>query len=162
MDTLTLGLSFRTRTLSWSVFKSNHLVTYSIKLYKEMWSPQKRDLILTSLASCIENYTISAIALSMPHPSHQTEEFREMLAAIEIFAHVHGIPIVSYSVSDIYRYFGSPSKRTRNSLMKRVALFYPELHPYYDKELRNRNKFYIKLFEAVAVGAYHWLESNRK
>lgn len=126
-----------------------------------MWSPQKRDSILSGLASCITHYTITDIVLSIPDLHHQTADFKEMCSAIETFAMVHGITVVSYTAKEIYQYFGSRLKRTRDRLMQRLVLFYPELQRYYEKELENKNKYYIKLFEAVAVAAYHWLECNR-
>lgn len=158
----TLGLSFSTRMLGLAVFKSNHLVDYSIKLHKQMWSPQKRDLILSSLASCIIQYAITDIALSIPDGHCQTADFKEMHSAIEMLAHVHGISVTAYPATELYRNFGSPVRRTRNNLMKRLSLLYPELERYYEKERRNKHKYYIKLFEAVAAGAYHWLERNSK
>jgi hypothetical protein len=55
---------------------------------------------------------------------------------------------------------GSPVRRTRKSLMKRLVMIYPELTTYYEREETNKNKYYIKLFEAIAAGAYHWLKEN--
>ena len=162
METTILGLSFCTRMLGLAVIKSDHLVDYSIKLHKALWSPQKRDLILASLASCIECYNITYIAISIPESHHQTNDFKELLSAIESFGYNQGIPLVSYQTKEIYQNFGSPVKRTRQSLMKRLIMFYPELSQYYDRECINKNKYYIKLFEAVAVASYHWLELKKK
>ena len=39
--------------------------------------------------------------------------------------------------------------------MKTLVQQFPELYYCYQKELRNKNKYYIKLFEAVAVAALH-------
>jgi hypothetical protein len=161
MDTVTLGLSFSTRMFGLAVFKSNSLIDYSVKLHKEMWSEDKRDSILASLASCIKHYTISSIALSTPEAHCRTKAFKELRNAIEAFAHLHEIPVVSYQTKEIFRAFGSPILYTRMLLMKRLIMLYPELSQYYDREMANKNKYYIKLFEAVGVGAHHWLECNK-
>ena len=155
MEAGILGISFSTRMLGLAVFQSNSLIDYSLKLHKEMWSPDKRDKVLASLASCIGHYTISAISLSIPDMHQQTNCFQELKEAIEMFADVHGIPVACYSAKELYQRFGSPVKRTRHALMKRLVLLFPELSLYYDRELANRNKYYINLFEAVAVAAYH-------
>jgi hypothetical protein len=162
METITLGLSFSTRMLGLAVIKSNNLIDYCLKLHKEKWSEYKQDLILASLASCIAHYTITDVVLSMPDTHCLTEEFLKLVYAVESFSHEHNIKTVRYQAKEIYRAFGSPVRRTRNALMKRMALFYPELQKYYDKERANKNKYYIKLFEAVAVSAYHWLKQNQK
>jgi len=75
---------------------------------------------------------------------------------------MNNIPYTSYPVSDIYSTWGHYAKRTRASLMKRFVMFYPELEIYQQREGRNRNKYYIKLFEAVAVAAHHWVEKQSK
>ncbi len=156
METTVLGLSFSTRMTGLAVFQSNSLIDYCLKLHKEMWSPHKLQMVLASLASCIENYTISDIALSIPDVHQQTKGFKELQEAIESFAHIHGIPVTVYEAKQLYQRFGSPVKRTRHALMKRLVLLFPELSLYYERELKNRNKYYIKLFEAIAVAAFHW------
>lgn len=155
METTTLGLSFSTRMTGLAVFKSNSLIDYSLKLHKEKWSPQKREMILTSLGSCVDNLTITSIALSIPDQHQQTSGFTELLEAIESFADSHTIPITRYTAKEVYQNFGCPVKRTRNSLMKRLVMLFPELSLYYEREQANRNKYYIKLFEAIGVAAMH-------
>ena len=158
METTILGLSFSTRMTGLAVFTSNSLIDYSLKLHKEIWSPQKREMIITSLGSCVGNYTITSIALSIPDLHQQTRGFRELKEAIECFAESHKIPVTLYPARELYQRFGSPVKRTRNALMKRLVLLFPELSRFYEREQANRNKYYIKLFEAIAVGAYHLFE----
>ncbi len=161
MDTITLGLSFSTRMLGIAVFKENTLVDYFLKLHKAKWSIEKLEFILASLASCLEHYAITDVVILMPERHCQTSDFMSLLAAIESFFEEYNLSTVLYDVKEVYREFGSPVKRTRNSLMKRMVLFYPELEQYYQKELTNKNKYYVKLFEAVAVGAHHWLKRNQ-
>jgi RNase H-fold protein (predicted Holliday junction resolvase) len=143
--------------LGLAIFQNHSLIDYSLKLHKEMWSPQKRDSVIASLASCIEHYTITAIAVSIPDPHQQTKGYTELQEAIESFAHVHGIPVTLYTAKDLYQHFGNPAKRTREALMKRLSLLIPELTLYYEREQANRNKYYIKLFEAISAAAYHSL-----
>lgn len=162
METPTiLGISFSTRQTGLAVFTSS-LVDYSLSLYKERWSSHKRDMILASLGACIRKHYIKHIALSIPEDYHQTKQFKELLSTIITFATMNNIPYTSYPVSEVYRTLGSPIRRTRASLMKRLVMFYPELEIYQQREGRNRNKYYIKLFEAVAVAAHHWVEKQRK
>jgi hypothetical protein len=162
METITLGLSFSTRMLGIAVFKENTLVDYFLKLHKAKWSVEKLELILASLASCLEHYAIGDIVILMPEMHCQTDDFIKLLVAIKSFFEEYNLPTLVYEVTEVYREFGSPVKRTRNSLMRRLVVLYPELERYYAKELMNKNKYYVKLFEAVAVGAHHWLQLNEK
>ncbi|HZY38141.1 MAG TPA: hypothetical protein VFE53_15905 [Mucilaginibacter sp.] len=162
MDKITLGLSFSTRMLGMAVFKENTLIDYFLKLNKAKWSVEKREYILASLASCLEHYAIADVVILMPENHCLTEEFNKLLGAIQSFFQEYNVPTILYDVRDIYHEFGSPVRRTRNSLMKHLVIFYPELDKYYQKELTNKNKYYIKLFEAVAAGGHHWLKQNQK
>jgi hypothetical protein len=146
--------------LGLAVFQSHTIIDYSLKLHKEMWSPQKLDLILTSLASCLGNYPITDIALSIPDNYAQTKGFKELQEAIECFANQHELTVSQYTAKELYQRFGSPVRRTRNTLMKRLVLLYPELALYHERELKNRNKYYVKLFEAIAVAGFHSQEKN--
>ncbi|HVW97060.1 MAG TPA: hypothetical protein VHA56_13905 [Mucilaginibacter sp.] len=162
MDTITLGISFSTRMLGLAMFKENTLMDYYLKLNKAKWSDNKQELILASLASCLLHYAITQIVIVIPDKHCQTDEFNKLLSAIQSFFEDHNVPIMLYQAKEVYTAFGSPLKRTRHSLMKRMILFYPELEKYYSKELENKNKYYVKLFEAVAVAGYHWLNQNQK
>jgi len=162
MEDITLGLSFSTRMLGLAVFEGNTLMDYFLKLHKAKWSGDKNELILASIASSMSHYAIAKIIVLLPADHCQTEDFRKLQSAIESFALEKGIKTIFYQAKDVYYAFGSPVKRTRNALMKRLVSFYPELEKYHDRELTNKNKYYVKLFEAVAVGAYHWLQQNQK
>jgi hypothetical protein len=142
------------------VFKSNTLVDYCVKLYKQKYSPDKRDLMLTSLSSCIAHYTITTIVVAIPDAHCITSEFEDLRTAIERFAAAHEIPVIYYPVRDVYFYLGRPVQRTRLALMKRLSMFFPELSRYQEKEMRNKNKYYVKLFEAVGVATHHWMQTS--
>ena len=86
METVILGISISTRMEGLAVFKSRHLMDYSLKLHKDRFSPKKKELILSSLQSSSTTYTINHIALSMPLLHYQTDEFKAMVEVIETFA----------------------------------------------------------------------------
>jgi len=151
-----LGLSFNTRNQGLAVVKSNLLVDYSSKLHKEKWTPQKRDMILTSLGSCIEDYNIERIALSIPSPRHRTKEFTEMMAGIIALAKVHQIEVTTYTRKDLFLFVPDSQKKTRKAFMQQMVLLYPELESYFLKELTNKNKYYYKMFEAIGAATLYY------
>jgi hypothetical protein len=148
--------------LGMAIFKENMLMDYFLKLHKAKWSVEKQEFILASLASCLAHYAITDVVILMPENHCLTDDFNKLLAAIQSFFEERTVATVIYEVNEVYRAFGSPVKRTRDSLMKRIVIFYPELEKYYAKELMNKNKYYVKLFEAVAVAGHHWLKQQQK
>ena len=150
-----LGLSFNTRNLGLAVVKLDQLVDYSTKLHKEKWTPQKREMILTSLGSCIGAYTIQKIALSIPHMCHQTKEFTELRTAITAMAQMRNIELITYLSKDLLQFIPESKKRNKNGFIKYLVYIYPELAPCFEKELRNKNKYYYKMFEAIGVATLY-------
>jgi Holliday junction resolvasome RuvABC endonuclease subunit len=134
-----------------AVIKSNLLVDYSLKLHKDKWGPQKRDRVLSSLASCIKDYDITTISLSRPYLFQQTRESKELYVNIRSLAYQQKLRLVEYMPNELLSICTGTEKRTKKILMANVSYMYPELSPYYEKEVGNKNKYYIKLFEAVAA-----------
>lgn len=146
-----LGISYSTRMQGLAVIRSHQLVDYSLKLHKVRWGPQKRDLFLTSLASCIKDYTITTICLSSPSLYHQTREFKELYVLIRSLAYQQKLRLVEYCPKELFLLCTGLEKKTKKSLMRNLTELYPELVPLYEKERGNKNKYYIKLFEAVGA-----------
>jgi hypothetical protein len=134
-----------------AVIKSHYLIDYSLKLLKDKWGPQKRDRILSSLASCIKYHTINTISLSRPAPHQETREFKELYVLIRGLAYQQKLRLVEYSPKQLLMLATGTEKKTKKALMRSLSEMYPELVMQYEKEMSNRNKYYIKLFEAVAA-----------
>ena len=156
-----LGLSFNTRNQGLAVVKLDQLVDYSTKFHKEIWTPQKREMILTSLGSCAEGYNIQKITLSIPHPRHQTKEFTELMTAIIALAQMRHIEVITYTPKDLLLFIPGSKKKNSKTFMKQMVLLFPELVPYYERELRNKNKYYFKMFEAVGVATLYLRKIGR-
>ena len=156
-----LGLSFNTRNQGLAVVKLDQLVDYSTKLHKEIWTPQKREMILTSLGSCVEGYNIEKIILSIPHPRHQTNEFTQLVTAIIAFAQMRNIEVITYTPKDLLLFIPDSKRKNSKVWMKQLVSLFPELVPYYEKELRNKNKYYYKMFEAIGVATLYLRKIGR-
>lgn len=150
-----LGLSFNTRNLGLAIVKSDRLVDYSSKLHKQKWTSVKMEMILTSLASCIDAYTIDKITLSIPYIRHQTSEFRDMMRAIIALAQMRNIEVITYTPQDLFLFIPDAKKKTSKVFMQHLVFLYPELVPWYEKETSNKNKYYYKMFEAIGVATLY-------
>ena len=149
----TLGISTNTRLFSMAIIKRDSLVDYSIQLHKSSWSPSKANKIVTSLEPCVRRYCIKQVALSIPYEHHQTKEFKHLIACIQRYFEAKEIPVYTKTPEALHSLCSSEQKKTKKALMKSIVEQFPELRYCYLKELRNKNKYYIKLFEAVAVAA---------
>lgn len=150
----TLGISTNTRLLGLAIINQGCLVDYSIHLHKSSWSPSKADRIITSLEPCVGRYCIKNVVLSIPHVHHQTKEFKDLICHIKKHFKAKDLPVYSEPSETLYSFCPPEQKKTKKAMMKSLAKRFPELGYCYLKELRNKKKYYIKLFEAVAVAVH--------
>lgn len=146
----TLGISLNTRMLALAVISPHFsLVHYSNKLYKQKWSPFKSSVILSSVASCLRDYNIGSVVLSSPTKSYQTKELNTLYQSIKRVSHEYKITITEISKKSLRSICPEGEKKNKKTQMQTVVRFFDELVPLYQKEMRNKNKYYEKLFEAV-------------
>ena len=155
MKTTILGVSFSSRMLGLAVVQSDTLIDYSVKLFKESWSSVKLDHILSSLTSAIDNYNITDMVLSIPPINYQAGPFQELWIEIAALGHTKALNLKMYRQGELQAFCGYEERMTRKSLMESVIKWYPELESFYKREVRNKNKYYHKLFEAVAVATLY-------
>jgi hypothetical protein len=146
-----LGISTNTRLLGKAIIRHGKLVEYSMHFYKLPWSPAKADAIITSLEPCIKQFCIKNIVLSIPHSHHQTPEFQALLGCIRRHFIAKGIAVSTLWPTALHSLLPEKTKRPKKLLMLALCKRFPELDYYHRKELKNRRRHYIKLFEAVAA-----------
>jgi hypothetical protein len=152
---VTLGISYNTRLLGLAIIKQDTLLDYSIRLHKSSWSPTKAEMILASLEPCVRQYCIKKVILSIPYAHHQTEAFKILIYRIRDFFEAKGISVIAETPEAFHHLFQNGQKKTKKELMNNLCLLYPQLSYCRVKEMRNKNKYYYKLFEAVAVATIH-------
>ncbi len=148
--------------LGLSVFFSHQLLDYRVIQNKQEWSDAKKDQLVALIQSYCKMYSITDIVIAIPQQYYQTDEYKELLEAIELLARNTGIMFIRYELTEIYRMFANRANPTRASLIRRMAMLYGELEVYEMKELHNKQKYYIKLFEAVACASVHVLAVQEK
>lgn len=149
----TLGISTNTRLVGLAIINKDRLVDYWIHLHKSSWSTTKADKIVTSLEPCVRQYCIKKVALSIPYDHHQTRQVRYLITRIRQFFETKDIPVFTESPASFHTLWQTKQKKVKKALMKSMTERFPELWYCYAKELRNKNKYYVKLFEAVGVAA---------
>lgn len=151
--TVILGLSVNTRMLGLAVIKGNLLLDYHIKLRKEPWTPRKRELIVTSLQPWCESYTITNVALSIPYEKQTSSQTKDLLESLKRYFIEQKIHLSTYPAKALYAL--CKEAKAKKEIMRTLAGQYPELSFHYRKEMTNKNKYYVKLFEAVGVATIH-------
>jgi len=153
MEKIILGLSVSARMLGLAIISGNQLVDYHIQTRLGVWTSQKKELILASLHSLCERYTIKNIALSVPYETQLSSQTKELIESLKEHFNKNNITLFIYSPKTIRAFYKEP--KTKKEIMQELIAQYPELIYCYKKEMRNKYKYYFKLFDAVEVGKIH-------
>jgi len=151
----TMGISTNTRLLGLAIIINGELEVYKVQLHKSSWSLSKANQLITSLEACVRQYSIKQVILSIPPAHCQTKEFLCLIERFKQFFQQKNIPVIGESSSVLHYFIGEHKRKTKKKLMRALVERFPELRVEYEKEMRNKNKYYIKLFEAVGMAALH-------
>jgi len=150
-----MGISTNTRLLGMAIITKEGLAVHKVYLHKSPWSPSKANLIISSLEPCVRQYCITSVVLSIPPQHHQTRAFCELRILLREYFLERNIVLSEKPVAELYRFCSGGQRKTKAMVLQALNKKYPELTPFYQKELRNKAKYYTKLFEAVGMATLH-------
>lgn len=150
-----LGVSTNTRLLGMAVITKHGLAAYKMQLHKSSWSPSKATVILSTLEPCVRQYSIKKVVLSIPPKHYQTKAFICLLRELERYFQKRHIEVVKVDSKILYSFCQDEKRGTKKEIMQALVEKFPELTIYFHRELRNKNRYYVKLFDAVGVATLH-------
>ena len=144
-----LGISPGTRSIGLGVYRDRTLVEWRVKTFKGSWTQAKLKNILYELKNYITEQEITMIAIKKPDALRSSTGLQQIVSEITILAKRNNIKVIQYSLQELKLYFSKEKKFTKAQMIQQVALAHAELHHEYNKEQRNRNRYYVKMFEAI-------------
>lgn len=158
---IVLGISANSRVVGVALIRKTMLLDCNVHYFKESWSPLKAKSILGCLTHYHKDHSITNIALAIPHAHYQNKETKALIKLIEEYCRKKEILLTAYQPKALH-YLHQETKTKKKTMMKTLTELYPELVPIYRKELRNKRRYYFKLFEAVAVARLLSIEITEK
>ncbi|SJZ77790.1 hypothetical protein SAMN04488132_104227 [Sediminibacterium ginsengisoli] len=151
-----LGISIGTRRNGFAVIADNVLEVAHVRSRRDRWSPKKLQSLLTLYTRYIRRHHITNIVVKTPKHSHFTAALKQLIKALETYAKERGCLVQLTTIEHIKSQ--EPSIKNRNHLREFVVATYPKLVDKKDKDIKNRQPYYMKMFEATIVAH---LESSR-
>lgn len=149
-----LGINQGTRYMGLAVISGTVLRDWKVKTLKGRWSKAKLKHAVRMIQRIIDHYQPAAIALKRLNPCRSSRSLRTLTANICKIAKTNRIKISEFSISDLRRHHsGEQTVRNKKQLAEILASHYPDLYFELEKEKRNRNPYYMRMFEAVALAA---------
>ncbi len=134
-----------------AVITNGELLDWYVKGFKGKWSEQKKELILDTIDWMRERYAIRSFAIKVPSVIETNDILKKLHTDIHLLSQQKNITTETYTIESLKGFCGSDVSNKR-TLRKKVLQLFPELEIEYNKELRNKNSYYTKLFEAALAG----------
>jgi len=146
-----LGINPGSRSLGLAVLKYGVLADCRVKGFKEKWSTSKLDKLMIALTRFIQKHKITALALKKTHHSRSSKALESVVLSIERYAKRNKLMVCSYSIDEIKEYIGNEQNLSILQLSGQITLSKNEVLSEFNVHVRNRNKYYLTMFEAVVL-----------
>lgn len=145
-----LGISIGTNTVGLVLVRYKTLVDWQVKTFHGEWSSYKERVIIQTLTKYIKQNVVTTIALNAPEASRSSEAIKSLIRSLQRFSTQKGIAVHSVGINVIKKV---TETRNKKELSDYLVKKYPELRFMYQRQVKSKNDYYIKLFEAM--GAAH-------
>jgi len=100
----------------------------------------------------IEKYSPQVLAIKKLDRKRSSKNLNSLARRIKEFAKRKGLTLYQLKLSEIKKPFALGQRINKKNLAELVTSQYPELLFDFEKEKRNKNVYYERMFEAVALG----------
>lgn len=156
-----MGINPGTRYLGLAVFQDWNLVDWRIKSLEGKWSKKKIGKTIEAISERIECFNLNTLAIKKLHSSRASKNLKTLVSKIKILARSRKIKVYEYSIKDLERFFLSEKRSNKKTLAQKMAADYPFLTFDLHRMQARKNLYYLRMFEAVALGAACFHKLNR-
>lgn len=148
-----IGINPGTRYLGVAILYDFDLRDWRIKVFQEKWSKEKMEKLKTIVCSFIDQYQPNVLAIKKLHPSRSSKNLKCLVARIKELSKRKGLRIHQYSIKELEKNFIADGRANKRNLARLMTNEYQELIHEFNHEKKNRNPYYIRMFEAVALAS---------
>lgn len=145
-----LGVSLGTRYIGIALFQDRILIDWQIKVFKTAWTKSKKQSIFYCIHDIIVSEKVDIVAIKIPHESRQGQYLKKLISYLTNELKNHAINFCLYDIRKLKHTYLYNQKTNKSDLIQKLIMEHPQLITEYNKELKNKNHYYIKVFEAIA------------
>jgi Holliday junction resolvasome RuvABC endonuclease subunit len=148
-----IGINPGTRYLGIAVLDGSELLDWRIRALEGKWSEKKINKVIEILSELFDRYEPNVFVIKKLHPARRSENLLRLANKIKDFARCKKLKVYQYSIKEIESFFIEDEKLNKQNLIDAIANLYPILHNDLSKERSQKNAYYIRAFEAVALAS---------
>jgi Holliday junction resolvasome RuvABC endonuclease subunit len=148
-----MGINPGTRYLGIAILQESELLDWRIKVLKGKWSKEKMKRAIEIISEFIDRYEAGVLAIKKLHLSRRSRNLAQLVAKIKECSRRKGLKVFQYSIKDVEQFFIEEDKLNKKNLAEAIVLENPALFHELQKEKSNKNIYYIRVLEAVALAS---------
>jgi len=146
-----LGISPGTRYIGFALFCGSELRDWGVRNIEGRWSKEKMKKTMAIISGLIGQSGTNVLSIKELHPSRSSPNLNRLVGRIKGLAQRNGLRVRQYSIKELEGFFYPKGRINKRKLAEIVASEHPVLFNELDREKTNRNPYYIRMFEAVAL-----------
>jgi len=147
-----LGINPGTRYLGIAFFQGPELKDWRIKVVEGRRFKEKLKKTKNILSDFITRYEPNILAIKKLHPSRSSANLNRMVSRLKEFSKRKGLRVYEFSVKDMEKSLSSEKRiKNKRELEEAIVSLYPFLINELTKEKKNKNPYFVRMFEAVAL-----------
>jgi len=157
-----IGINPGTRYMGITIFMGSELREWRIKIFSGKWSKDKMEKIKKIILDFIELYNPNILAIKKLHSSRSSQSLKNLIVRLKDICRRKGLKLYQYSIDDLEKFFVLEGKANKKNLVKIIASEYTDIFHELKREKENKNPYYIRMFEAIALAAmcFHQLDNH--
>jgi hypothetical protein len=150
-----LGISLGSRVTGVAIISNDELLVFRSLTLRN----KNTDRHTSALDSYIRQYRVVSVVIKMPPVTHLSDRLIELLGqCVELFRY-RGC-MVEYKDTKAIK-ARLPDVRNKWGVIRFAAISYPDLAPFEAREIAGRQKYHVKMFEAVIIAHIQNLDALR-
>lgn len=157
-----ISINPHTRYLGIAIFYGADLREWSVKSLSGDNIKRKAKSAKATIEKLIEYFDIDIISIKRVDSIRGSKNLSLIIDVIKRIGRKKNLQIDQYTLSEVKRILLPNEKTNKNKLIEKVITQYPSLDQFAQKEKKNKNIYYTRMFEAVAVGLVSVRSLDRK
>lgn len=152
-----------TRYLGIAILEGTSLKEWLVKSIRNTTPSERINCLKSIYETYIEQHEITAVVVKKLHPARSSQTLNNLVAVIKEIGKRSNITIMEFSIEQI-KQFLFHRKANKKQLIEEITTTYPFLFHELERERKNKNRYFTRMFEAVALGTmcFHYLDTKQR
>jgi Holliday junction resolvasome RuvABC endonuclease subunit len=161
-NTKIIGISPGTRYAGFAIFYGSELRDWGVKNIEGRWSKEKQKRIMAFISDLIGQHKPNVLVVKTLHPSRSSLNLNQLVRKIKEISKRKRLRVHQYSIKELESFFHPDGRINKRVLAEKVAEKYSVLSHELKREKTIMNPYYIRMFEAVALGALCMQDKHKR